>query len=103
MEYANFTFRRGWLKHLDDLTEWNNHTERLIEIARECEKQAGEGTYAALLFRSIRECLEDNLREHGRQGHLTLNLGTVRDGLTLCLHRQIQWTFGPDVLARIRP
>ena len=103
MDYKSFTFPKGWLKHLDELEDWNNHTERLIEIAKECEKQAGEGSYDAHELRSIRECLEDNLHEHTVRGGLTKDLMTIRHGLVLYLRERIGFTFGPEVLKKIRP
>lgn len=103
MEYTNFTFPKGWTKKLDNMTEWNDHTGRLIEIAKECEKQAGAGSYNQSIFGSIRKALEDNRREHDRAGYLTENLYTIRWGLTLYLQQQIGFTFGPEVLAKIRP
>jgi hypothetical protein len=101
-QYTKFVTPRGWLKELEELEEWNNHTERLIVIATECEKQSA-GTYNGHIFGKIRAALENNLKQHYKEGSLTEELGTVRYGLTLYLRERIAMTYGPEVLKRINP
>lgn len=101
--FTKFVCPRGFVKHLDELEDINAHGERLIEIAKECEKQAGAGSYESYQFRSVRECLEDNLHEHMERGSLTRDLYTIRYGLTLFLRELMGETFGPGIIAKVRP
>lgn len=93
---------KRFIAHLDELTEWNNHTERMIEVAAECQKQAGTD-YEKDQFRSIRECMEDNHHEHLERGSLTRDLMTIREGLRLLLIQSIKMYFDDESAAVLRP
>lgn len=97
-----FYIKPEWLQYLAELENRNNHTLRLIEIARECEKQA-EGDFSRDNFAAIRKCLEKNLAEHDRAGELTEELYTIRRGLTLYLREQIGRHYGDMALKAINP
>jgi len=101
-----FKIRKRWIKHLDELTESNYHTERLIEIARECATQLEVGNhFGARMFLDLAALLEDNYSEHERIGHLPNALYVQREAYRLALSSFIKLYYdnGTEALEAIRP
>lgn len=101
-----FKIRKRWLAHLDELTESNYHTERLIEIAGECVTQLETGNhFGGRMFRDLETLLRDNLSEHDRIGHLPNILYVQREAyrLALCGFIKLYFDNGTEALEAIKP
>lgn len=100
------SFNKGnrWYGKIAAMTEWNQHGERLVEIARTCAEQAAaqNESYAALEYKAYMEEFKKVNAEHNAAGHLAFGLCLRRNALANELNKRIAWDFGDDVAAKIR-
>ena len=101
-----FVMKKTWLSHLDEMTDRNANTERLIEIALYCAEMCvnqAEGYVYKRIFEAFAEEFGVILEEQERLDNLPLVLQMRRHGLTLSMREQIEAAFGENVLNQINP
>ena len=100
------SFNKGnrWYGKIATMTEWNQHGERLVEIAKTCAEQAAaqDESYAALEYTAYMEEFKKVNAEHNAAGHLAFGLCLRRNALANELNKRIAWDFGEAVAAKIR-